>query len=477
MTRPSRRSLSPRALSPRALYLGGMALPLAFFGALANTTVIVYYVRSGHLNPLQLVALGTVVEAVYFAVQLPTGVLADLVSRRLCVVLGWVLLGLGFAEQAFSAAFGNLVVAQVLIGVGAALQTGAQEAWVADRLEPEQLTPVYVRAAQLGLVGQMVGAVASGLLSDLRPALPTLVGGTGVVAIGLALAPLLADGRHPAEAGPPPASAPGGPGGPGGRAVTAEAWTLFTRQLREARLAVLAVPGLALLFAMTFFTGMWGESFDRLWSAFLLHDFRFPGLLGLRPADWLSVLAVAVALLGLGATELAKRRIDRLGHAAVAGTLLAVTALVAVGALVLASAHGFALAVAAYLLVQVVRPVSYPLISGWVASRVDSRVRATALSAHDLFDSGGQILGGPVVGWVGLAVSVRAALYAGAIALAPALGLLAAATRRVPAAPDADPDPDPGSGSGSGPDSGAAISTLGSLPVSGSVPATADDLA
>ncbi|WP_062210331.1 hypothetical protein [Streptomyces sp. NBRC 109706] len=191
---------------------------------------------------------------------------------------------------------------------------------------------------------------------------------------------------------------------------------------------------------MLFFTGAWGESFDRLWGAFLIEEIHFPDVWGLTPATWISVITAGVALLSLVSTEIAKRRIDRLGHSAVAGTLLGVTALIAVGVLLMASARGFAMAIGAYLLVQVLRPVAYPLVTGWIVSRVDSRVRATSLAARDMFDSGGQIIGGPAVGWIGLVGTIRTALFAGALVLLPAIALLIAATRRAPAAhPDAHP--------------------------------------
>jgi MFS transporter, DHA3 family, tetracycline resistance protein len=82
-----------------------------------------------------------------------------------------------------------------------------------------------------------------------------------------------------------------------------------------------------------------------------------------------------------------------------------------------------------------------------VVGRVDSSVRATALSATDMFDSGGQIAGGPVVGAIGVLATIRVALLAGAAALAPAAGLLVAATRRVrirgdAGRPGAGPAPD-----------------------------------
>ena len=88
------------------------------------------------------------------------------------------------------------------------------------------------------------------------------------------------------------------------------------------------------------------------------------------------------------------------------------------------------------------RPAYEPLVTGWMVVRVESRVRATALSARDMFDSGGQIVGGPVIGVIGNLVSIRAALLAGAAALAPAMGLLTVATRRLRAVDTSQLDAD-----------------------------------
>lgn len=73
----------------------------------------------------------------------------------------------------------------------------------------------------------------------------------------------------------------------------------------------------------------------------------------------------------------------------------------------------------------------YPLVSGWMVGRIGPSVRATALSARDMFDSGGQILGGPVVGAIGTFASIRIALLVGAAALAPAAACIAAASQRI----------------------------------------------
>ena len=48
-----------------------------------------------------------------------------------------------------------------------------------------------------------------------------------------------------------------------------------------------------------------------------------------------------------------------------------------------------------------------------------------------MFDSAGQIVGGPAIGVIGTLASLRIALLAGAAALAPAAAFIAAASRRI----------------------------------------------
>jgi hypothetical protein len=55
--------------------------------------------------------------------------------------------------------------------------------------------------------------------------------------------------------------------------------------------------------------------------------------------------------------------------------------------------------------------------------QLEPSVRATVLSMESQFNAVGQVVGGPVLGWVGSAVSVRAALLGSAVTLAPVVGL------------------------------------------------------
>jgi MFS transporter, DHA3 family, tetracycline resistance protein len=393
---------------------------------------VVYRVTSGHLNALQLILLGTALELSYFIVQLPTGILADIVSRRFCVIGGRFLVAAGFLMQGWSPHFTVQLIAQIPVGIGAALTFGAQEAWLADEAGETELTPVFLRATQLGLAGAVAGSILSGFLANWNLDLPFLVGGGLTAALAVTLLFVMDETNFR----PPQRSV-------SAAAVTRQAWVTFTEQIRQTHRAMVVVPGLVLLLGMLFCLGMWNESFDRLWGAYLLKDIVFPHPFGLTAVLWFSVLAVATALLGLGATQWATRRTNKLGPGSVVSTLLVLTIATAVGVAGMAVSHMFVLAVTAYLAVVAMRPVFSPLVTGWVVARVHSGVRATALSATDMFDSGGQIVGGPVIGAIGVLTTIRIALLAGAVALAPAAGLLVAASKRTRVQPDAaGPEPD-----------------------------------
>ena len=341
-------------VNPYRLYVFGLGFGGSLLMAIVNTTSAVYWVTSGHLNALELLLLGTALEITYFTFQLPTGVLADLVSRRLCVIVGWFTTGAAFVLQGLSPAYPNLLAAQVIFGVGVALTIGAEEAWIADELGDVEMTSVYVRATQYGLVADLIGALASGGLAYLGLNVPMLVGGGGMIGLAAFLLATMPEKNFRADAHASIATIVRGARG-----------TLAT-QTRATRRAIVAVPGLVLLFAMTAFVGAWSESFDRLWGAFLIREITSPHVYGLRPALWFSLIACMVALISLGSTELARRRTERLGPSSVVGTLLAVTVLIGIGSVLFASGRLFVVAIAAYLLIEILRPVSGPLLSGWI---------------------------------------------------------------------------------------------------------------
>ena len=98
------------------------------FFVLTSTLNLVYMVTTVGLSPLQMVLVGTVLEAVCFVFEIPTGIVSDLYSRRLSVLIGLGLIGVGFLLQGAIASFAAVLAAQVVWGVGYTFTSGSIDA-------------------------------------------------------------------------------------------------------------------------------------------------------------------------------------------------------------------------------------------------------------------------------------------------------------------------------------------------------------
>lgn len=409
---------------PLAVYFA-LEGALALFMGVYSTVTTIYRVEVAGLNPLQLTLVGTALEGSVFLLQVPTGALADTYSRRASVIAGVFLTGAGFLLEGLLPVFWTILVAQVLWGAGYTFISGAEEAWIADEIGVERANQAFLRASQVGMVAQIVGVGVSVALASVRLSLPLVTAGALTLALGIALIPLMPESRRPAS-----------PAGPAGPASLAARLASVTRTARAGLALTRARPILLLILGISLFIGMSSEGFDRLSGAHFLLDTGLPPLGPLQPVAWFGAFSISIALLGLVATEVARRRVDTSSHRSVSRTLTGLVAALLALELVFALAPGFGLAAVAYLLANAVRRVTGPLSTAWVNQNADSRSRATVLSLEGQADALGQIAGGPVVGAIGSAVSIPAALLASCVALLPALALY------LRAAPTRQPTPD-----------------------------------
>ncbi len=385
------------------IFSGGTSL----FFALVFTVNLVYHVTTVGLNPLQLVLVGTLLEATALLFEVPTGVVADLYSRRLSVIIGTALVGVGFVIEGAYPSYANLMVAQVVWGIGATFISGAADAWIADEMGPEAAGRAYLRAAQIGQVTGLVGIGLSAVLGSFQIALPIVLGGGLFVLLAGFLALFMPEeGFRPA---PPEAR---------------RSWRGLTGTLREGGRLVRARPVLVIVLFISLLYGMFSEGVDRLWTAHILENFTLPPLGALEPVVWFGIINAVGMALSIATTEVAQRRLDLGDQAVVTRALAALFALIMVGVVVFALAGSFALALAALWVSKALRATSGPILTAWTNRHVDSSVRATVLSMSAQVNAIGQIAGGPVVGWVGTAHSLRAALAAAGLALLPVPWLL-----------------------------------------------------
>ena len=400
-------------------YMGGWSLARS----LGWTVAAVYFVREVGMSPLELVLVGTALEVAYFVFEVPTGVVADMVSRRASVVLALLIMGAAFLLTAAVPDVGVILAASALMGFGWTFRSGAEDAWLADEVGPERMARSYQRGAQvaraLSLAG--IGGAVGLALVDLR--LPIAAAGALLIALGFVLALVMPEtGFRPA---------------PRGELGTARS---MARTARHGGRLIRARPVLLLIVGIAFFGGMWSESVDRLWEAHFLLEIGIPELAGLDPIVWFGILNAGTLLLALALAQPLVSRFERAGTATMARALLGLDAALIAGTLTFAFAGSFALAVAAFWAIGVARELSHPVYDTWLnASIDDSRVRATVISITNLGDSAGEWGGGPALGAIGSAFGIRAALAAGAAVLSPALWLYTRALRHEGVAPSAEP--------------------------------------
>src|SRR5581483_2687960 len=155
------------------VYLGLSAAQFLAFSML-STVSGVYAVKAAHLNPLQLVLVGTTLEGVAFVLQVPTGVIADVYGRRLAVLLGLFLTGIGFLIWGALARFETILLAQLFFGGGYTCMDGAEEAWIAGEIGDASAGHVFLRGTQAQQLGGIVGIVLSVALASVSLNLPLL---------------------------------------------------------------------------------------------------------------------------------------------------------------------------------------------------------------------------------------------------------------------------------------------------------------
>lgn len=377
------------------------------------TVNMVYQVEAARLNPLQLVLVGTTLEVVAFLFQVPTGILADVYSRRLAVITGIVLVGLAFILEGFFPRFDVILASQVLLGIGAVMMDGAEQAWITGEVGDERAGHVFLRSTQAGLLGGLVGAVISVSLASFRLNLPIVLGGALSLLIGVYLIVCMPENHfRPARQDERPS------------------WKDFSRTFKNGVRVVRTSSVLMAILLVALFFGLYSEGVDRLSTAHLLADFHLPALWNFQPVVWFGVISVATTLLTLAASEVVRRRVDTTHQRALIRALFVANAAGIGGLLVFALAGNFFLALAALLFFNVYRSVNNPLFNTWFALNTDPKVRATVFSMSGQVDAIGQIVGGPPVGYIGSLFSLRAALVASSIILSPVLLLFAFAWRK-----------------------------------------------
>ena len=384
---------------------------------LSFTVNLVYMATVVGLTPFQLVLVGTVLEITCLVFEVPTGIVADLHSRRTSVLIGCALVGLGLLLQAVPLLLAVLA-AQIVWGIGSTFTSGATQAWITDEVGEDQIAPVFAREQQIHLGAGLVGTLVAGLLSLAGLAVPMVVSGLGFLALTVWLLRVMPErnfaptplgqretfrhmgttfrtGLRLAAAGRSSAACCWSPSWPGWpvRRSTGCGWSASWRSSRCHRCSVPTTwacgsPASA-------WSAVWWRSLRRWWSTDVGRPRSRPVIPGgcwprwppcMCSASWPSRSAARSGWSWPGSGCAGRR------------TRLAA-----------------------------------PVEATWLNSELPSEIRATVLSMNGQANAFGQIAGGPPLGLLASGISVRAALVASAAVLAPVVAVYGWLGRRRPA--------------------------------------------
>lgn len=349
------------------------------------------------LSPLQLVLLGTAKEITILLVEIPTGLVADIRSRRLSVILGFTICGTAIMVVGVAETFVLLVLTQVLWAFGSTFRSGAETAWITDELRSvDRVDAILPLRGRVEAAGSIVGVLGAALIGSVAGLSTALVGvGALLLAWGLILIARMPETGFERHAAP--------------------ARTRFGQLLTEG-LEASRRPGLRILLTVTVLTGFASEAVDRLDVA-RLDEVGLP-----ETIDVPLLIGAAVILQSVGAIAILFVLGKRLAGPHLVQAMVALNIVTGLGVAVLARVDLLAVALGGVIAQGMARNVARTVTVAWTNHFTDRSNRATVHSFVGQSMSLGEISGGVTLGLIAQKAGLGAALSASA-----AIYLLAAA--------------------------------------------------
>lgn len=377
----------------------------AFLFDLVFTVNELYRIEVAGFDAMQLVLVGTAVELSCFLFEVPTGILADLKSRKLSVIIGVSLIGLGFLIEGLVLNFYVILICQIIWGIGVTFTSGADEAWIADELGGKNLEQLFLKGAQVGQLGALLAIIISTIIGTMMINLPMIIGGTMFMLLGLFLSIFMPETAfHP---------------------TPLEDRSSFRRMFQTFSLGLKSIKKkhfFVMMVGIAFFYGLYSEGLDRLWIAHILNNVSLDAI-KVKPIIWVGAINGIAMVISIIVVEYIKRKLDRTGKLQKVWLLIVINFVMVVSIILFGLAKNFTMAFSSYLTFYVLRTTNSPIYRAWLNENIESKVRATVLSTYGQIDSLGQILSGPIVGYIALRTNTSISIITSGIILTPVVVL------------------------------------------------------
>lgn len=373
--------------------------------SLIFTVNLLYQVNIAKLNPLQLILVGTILEASVFLFEIPTGIVADTKSRKLSIIIGYVLIGAGFIVEGLFPYFYTIALSQVLWGFGYTFTSGATEAWITDEIGEQRAGSAFVKGAQAGQAGELVAIPISVVVGLIAINLPIVAG--GILMIILAAFLRFAMQEH------------------GFKPKSKEEISNWRGMFDTVKTTTHYIKGnhiLILLLVIGIFYGLYSEGFDRLWTAHFVGDFISPIITASNSVVFIGVVRAVSMILSIIALNILNKKLDFNKSSKVIRVLVTSAVVIIVSLIGFGLIKNIYIVILLFWVIGIMRSITDPLLNAWLNGLVTNpNIRATIFSVRGQVDSIGQIVGGPIVGLFGRLFSIKIALLVSAIMLSPVI--------------------------------------------------------
>jgi DHA3 family tetracycline resistance protein-like MFS transporter len=392
-----------KKLSPYKTYLLFSAATSLLF-SLVFTVNMVYQVEIIKLNPLQLILVGTTLEAACFLFEIPTGIVADVYSRKLSVIIGIIMIGLGFTLEGTIPKLTAVLGAQVLWGVGYTFISGALDAWIAEEDKSISLDKIYLKGSQVSQIASVVGIILSTAIGNFSIRLPIIMAGILFIILAIALLIYMPENNFKSSA-PEDLNTFGKMG-----------HTLLTSLgiIKNNKIILL-------LLSITLFYGLSSEGYDRLATAHFLKDTTLPTIGNLQPVTWFGIFGIVGMILSAIVMQFIIKKLEKNNKIQSFGILLTTNIFYILTMIVFALTKDFSLMLVAYLSTNMLRTINDPIFNAWLNSHIEDSARATVISTNGQLNALGQIIGGPIIGIIATKISISIGIACTALMLTPVI--------------------------------------------------------
>ena len=378
-------------MNPRKLYIIQIGI-LNLAMTMMMTSAIVYRIDLANLEPYQLILLGTALEIAVIFFEIPTGLVADKYSRKLSVVIGYFIIGLGFLVELLTLKFIWIFLAQIIWGFGYTFISGALDAWVSDETHNKDIEQTYIKAntiSKIMTIFGIFGALGFGII-DIR--LPMFLSAILYILMSIVLIFVMKE-----------------------KVLKEVMHHSMLHQFKLGLKHIFKHPMLKIFVVTAFLLGLYSEGIDRLEEYIVLDKITLTIFSDLPSIYIVSIMHMVVALLGVIMLLIIKKHVKE--GLKVYQWFLALVLFMSIGLIIFAYLPNAYLAMLGFFFFRMTRQGLDPLYTSILAREIPSKMKATVMSTFGQIDGIGQIFSGILMTTLAFVLGTKAILTTTALIL------------------------------------------------------------